>query len=318
MDSLVIKGRLFSPEEADPETISLNERIIEQMSSVPPLHTLSPDIIRAAREQGMSVWGPFKVLDEVEEREIPGPAGPVAIRVHIPEKVSGVYLHFHGGGFVLGRAHHFDEPMAALSKAANLVVVSVDYRLAPENPYPAGPDDCEAAALWLIENAAGEFGTEKLVIGGESAGANLTASVLVRLRERHGFTGFRAANFLYGVFDLGHTPSVRSWGDKPLVLTTSMMTWFNQHYAGGKDLRNPDISPLYSELHDLPPALFTVGTQDPLLDDTLFMASRWLSAGNKAHLDIVPGGCHGFNAFPIPAAEKSGDVIVNFLNECLA
>jgi acetyl esterase/lipase len=101
-----------------------------------------------------------------------------------------VYLHIHGGGFMLGRAYQYDEMMAAIAGACQVATVSVDYRLAPEDPYPAGPDDCETAAVWLAENAASEFGTDRLIIGGESAGANLSAVTLLRMRDRHGFSGF--------------------------------------------------------------------------------------------------------------------------------
>jgi acetyl esterase/lipase len=86
-------------------------------------------------------------------------------------------------------------------------IVAVEYRLAPEHPYPAGPDDCETAAAWLVQNAKKEFGTDALTIGGESAGGHLTAVTILRMRDRHGYTGFRGANIVYGAFDLSLTPS---------------------------------------------------------------------------------------------------------------
>ena len=308
----------FQPTEPDPEMEAFNHEVEESMLAVPPLQTLTPEIIREAREQGLGVWGPFKVLNEVRERMIPGPGGDVPVRILIPERVRGVYLHLHGGGFVLGRAHHHDESMEALARDADLATVSVDYRLAPENPYPAGPDDCEAAAVWLAENAAAEFGTDRLLIGGESAGANLTVVTLLRLRDRHGFQGFRAANLSYGVFDLSMTPSARNWGDRPLIINTPLMRWFNDHYASGRDLNDPDISPLYADLSGLPPALFTVGDLDPLLDDTLFMYGRWLAAGNRADLALHPGAIHAFNTFPqLKAAREANARIGEFLKRAL-
>ena len=124
------------------------------------------------------------------------------MRVLTPPDVRGVYLHLHGGGFVLGSSRLQDDRLEQLALACRVAVVSVEYRLAPEDPYPAGPDDCETVGLWLVENAAQELGSDRLCIGGESAGANLAAVTLLRLRDRHGFAGFRAACLVKGVYDL--------------------------------------------------------------------------------------------------------------------
>ena len=115
----------------------------------------------------------------------PGNGGAIRLREFRPEKVDGAMLHIHGGGWMTGSPEMMDLLNDAMSKTLNLAIVSVDYRLAPENPYPAGPDDCEAAALWLIENCRAEYGTDRLLIGGESAGAHLSAVTLLRLRDRH-------------------------------------------------------------------------------------------------------------------------------------
>ena len=140
----------------------------------------------------------------------------------------------------------------------------------------------EAAALWLVKQAKKEFGTDRLLIGGESAGSNLAVDALIRLRDRHGFTGFAAANLPYGWFDLSDTPSVRRWGERELILSARTMSWFSDYYVSGAQRREPEVSTLYASLHDLPPALFTAGTLDPLLDDSLFMYTRWIAAGNAA------------------------------------
>ena len=125
---------------------------------------------------------------------------------------------------------------------------------------------------------------------------NLAAVTLLRLRDRHGITGaFAAANLLYGVFDLAMTPSLRSWGERALVLSRPIMEHFFTMFLPGMDdeaRRAPDISPLYADLHDMPPALFTVGTQDPLLDDTLFMEARWRAAGARTELAVLPEAVH--------------------------
>jgi len=305
---------IFHAAEPDAEMEALNAEIEKTLSKLPPLHTLPPQVIRDARERGESIWGPFKILDAVEERIIKGATGDVPVRVCVPEVVNGVYLHIHGGGFMLGRANQYDEMMAAIAGASHVATVSVDYRLAPEDPYPAGPDDCETAAVWLAEKAASEFGTDRLVIGGESAGANLSAATLLRMRDRHGFNGFCGAVLTYGGFDLSMTPSARNWGDRPLVLTTPLIQWFHESYVAEDKIKDPDVSPLYAELADMPPALFTIGTLDPLLDDSLFMYARWVAAGNAAELAVYPGAIHAFNAFPLKAAARANQKIAEFIS----
>jgi len=193
--------------------------------------------------------------------------------------------------------------------------VSVGYRLAPEHPHPAGPDDCEAAALWLAANVEREFGGDVLAVGGESAGAHLSAVTLLRLRDRHGLAPFRAALLTYGQYDFAFTPSVRRWGARNLVLSTPIITQFVDWFAPPQLRADPDLSPLHADLRDMPPALFTVGTLDPLLDDSLllFMAARWTAAGNRAELAVYPGGVHAFNAFPIAIAGEANARMVRFL-----
>lgn len=192
-----------------------------------------------------------------------------------------------------------DPLLESIAEGANVACVSVKYRLAPENPYPAGPDDCEAAALWLVREGAKRFGTARLSIGGESAGAHLSVATLLRLRDRHKVNAFSAAILNYGCFDMGMTPSARRWGEEKLVLNTASIEAFRKSFVpAGTDMSNPDVSPLYADLCGLPPALFSVGTRDALLDDSLFMAPRWLAAGNVAELAIYPGACHGFVSIP--------------------
>jgi acetyl esterase/lipase len=207
-----------------------------------------------------------------------------------------------------------DPMLERLADATGLAVVSVEYRLAPEHPYPAGPDDCEAAAAWLARNARAEFGGDALTLGGESSGGHLSAVTLLRLRDRHGYTGFRGANLVYGAYDLSLTPSQRRFGETRLVLRTSDIVQFaNAFLPAITERRDPDISPLYADLRGLCPALFSVGTADALLDDTLFMHARWLAAGNAAELAIYPGGAHGFTLFPNALAQQAEARMVAFL-----
>jgi acetyl esterase/lipase len=311
---LSLAPSLFSPEAIDAETAAFNEQLEALLATVEPTHRRQPVEIRAEREAGNGTFGSVVLSEMAQSREIAG----VPVRVFTPETVQGVYLHIHGGGWVLGRAHHSDVRNESVARSNNLAVVSVDYRLAPEDQYPAGPDDCEAVAAWLAENLRGEFGTEKLLIGGESAGGHLAAVTLLRLRDRHGFRGFRAANLVYGAYDLSMPPSQRNWGERNFVLSTPTMQWFYDHFVPEARRREPDVSPLYADLSGLPPALFTVGTLDPLLDDSLFMHARWLAAGNRAEIAVYPGGPHGFNAFPTELARRANARIDAFLSGALA
>lgn len=307
---------LFKSEAISPDTLQFNDQLLELMAGTPPIHDQEPHEIRAAREEG-GAFGEIIRLDHAEERSIPGSGGDITLRVLTPDTVDGVYLHLHGGGWVLGSSDAQDTRLWETAQAAKVAVVSVEYRLAPEDPYPAGPDDCETAAEWLASGAKQEFGTDNLVIGGESAGGHLAAVTLLRMRDRHGFTGFSAANLVYGAFDFTLTPSQANSDEAPLIPRRTM-EWFYDHYVPTERRRDPDVSPLYAELHEMPPALFTVGSLDPLLDDSLFMHQRWVSSGNESSLAVYPGGTHGFNSFPIAMAAEANERIDKFIGDAVS
>ncbi|MDP6606282.1 MAG: alpha/beta hydrolase [Dehalococcoidia bacterium] len=303
---------LFGPDAVSEETRAANALMAEQLAAAPPTHEQDPVAVRRARLEGTGRLPAPVRLDNGEDRSISGPAGDIPLRVFVPETVNGVYLHIHGGGWVLGTHDQQDERLWETAQTANVAVVSAGYRLAPEDPYPAGPDDCETAATWLAEHAVSEFGSDVLTIGGESAGGHLSAVTLLRMRDRHGFTGFAGANLVYGAYDLGMTPS-QTRGTEAMVIPTATMEWFYDYFVPAEQRRDPDVSPLYSELHDLPPALFTVGTLDPLLDDSLFMHQRWLAAGNDSELAVYPGGVHGFNGLPITIGTEANAQQYDFI-----
>ena len=302
------------------EARALNRWLAEELTEQRPVNEVPPEETRTARREGRSFWPPPEFLPEAEDLFVTGRGGEIRLRVLRPAgDAAGVYFHIHGGGWVLGKADEQDVRLLGLAAATGLCAVSVDYRLSPECAYPAAPDDCEDAALWLLERGFGELGVpEAATIGGESAGAHLAATTLLRLRDRHGISGaFRGANLVYGVYDLSMTPSSRNWGDNFLILSSPAMHWFGNCFTGGDreldELMEPDLSPLYAQLHDLPPALFTVGTLDPLLDDSLFMSARWQAAGNDAELQVWPEAVHGFNLFPTQMARASNDAQHAFL-----
>lgn len=306
--------KIFDVRLVDPETLEFNQKLEKLLSAQPPVHTLTPQQVRQGRESGNGFMGHIKRRKEGLDRVVLSGTKDIPIRIFIPDEVQGVYLHMHGGGFVTGHPHYFDELLFHTAVRTNLAVVSVDYRLAPEHPYPAAANDCEAVALWLLENAQKEFGSENFLIGGESAGANLAVVTLIRMRDRHGFSGFSKANLVFGCFDISMTPSQRNWGERNLIVSTPTIEWYNLHYMPDPTKRrNPDVSPLYAQLEGLPEALFTVGTWDPLLDDSLFMHARWAAAGNQSELAVYPGGMHAFTMFPISLARSANQKIYAFL-----
>jgi acetyl esterase len=271
---------------------------------------------RAARVGGLGV------SERAVDRTIDGPAGSIRLRTFVPDDVDAVFLHIHGGGWIIGEPEMTDLLNEVIADALHVAIVSVEYRLAPEHPYPAGPDDCEAAAVWLLEHAEAEFGSNRLLIGGESAGAHLSAVTLLRMRDRQDAADqFLGANLVFGVYDLSQTPSQRGVGVPPDsdILTVDGIRFFTELYTPGRspeERRDPDVSPLYANLGGLPPALFTVGAADHLVDDTLFMAARWALAGNGSELLVYPEAPHGGIGMPSVLAHWYPRML-DFLQSCL-
>lgn len=244
-----------------------------------------------------------------ETVEVAGVRVPVRIFLPADGPPQGVYLGIHGGGFYMGSAAQGDERHRALADALGIAVVGVDYRLAPEHPWPAAPDDCEAVALWLAEEAEARFGTSRLAIGGSSAGATLALATLLRLRDRGVADRFTGAALRFGTYDLSaRTPSGRLIADE----------YFIQAYVGhvpDHDRVLPDISPLYADLTGLPPALLVVGAEDVLLEDNLTLAGRLSAAGNDVELRVYPASPHGFTGHPTALAATALDCINSWLRE---
>jgi len=239
-------------------------------------------------------------VPEAEVREL----GGVPCRVLRPDgDARAVYLHFHGGGMVAGSASLMDIPNQMLSKEHGVAVVSVDYRKAPEFPWPAGPDDGVAVARALLEKGEAEFGSDRLLIGGESAGAYMTAAVALRVRDELGaIDRVDGLNLTYGVYDWGRTPSQR--GVRPTdafdVLSVENIALVTDCYAPNRtddERRAPEISPLYADLRGLPACFVSVGTADHLLDDSLLFAARAAAAEVPVELMVLPEMPHAFQAF---------------------
>jgi acetyl esterase/lipase len=259
---------------------------------------------------------PVVPVPDARERSLAG----VRCRTFLPPAEQGparaVYLQLHGGGMVSGVPDMMDIPNQALARDTGMVVVSPDYRKAPEHPYPAGPDDAFAVAAWLADHGGDEFGTDRLVIGGESAGGYLTALVALWLRDRvpSAFPRVLGLNLVFGLYDWGRTPSQRGMRpyEGPDILSPAEIEFVAECYLPGRsddERRAPDISPAYADLHDLPPLFLSVGTADHLVDDTLLLASRAAAAGNEVELFVAPDMPHAFFAFPCTITDLWADAL---------
>jgi acetyl esterase/lipase len=226
----------------------------------------------------------------------------------------GLYLHMHGGAMTLGSPLLNDRSNELIARNLGVEVVSVGYRLAPEHPHPAAVDDCAAVAEALVASSS-----LRVVIGGESAGAYLAVMTLLRLRDHTTLLSrVCAANLTCGPYDLSGTPSNR--GVRPSAVREindpDPPELFRSWVLPGlslDDIRNENVSPLYADLHEMPPALFTVGSADRLLDDSLFMARRWQAYGGVAELAVYPDCGHTFSALPMRLAHIANDRITSFL-----
>ncbi|CCH87317.1 Alpha/beta hydrolase [Modestobacter italicus] len=252
----------------------------------------SLDELRAVRaQQGPPPPTPGTTVEQL--------VGGPRLRISLPTgtEACGVYLDVPGGGFSLGPSAAGDTRNAALAESLGIAVVGVEHRLAPEDPWPAAPDDCEAAALWLVEQAAVRFGTTRLAIGGSSAGATLAVTTLLRLRDRGLAGSFAGAVLQFGTYDLsGTTPAGRLIADE----------WFLQAYVGHlADRTLPDVSPVFGDLRGLPPALLVVGARDVLLEDNLVMAARLSAAGVPVDVRVYPESPHGFTGHPTGMARAA-------------
>jgi acetyl esterase/lipase len=303
---------IFRADTVSAETVAINAELARQAAAAAPMDLPT---LRATFDQGRGPIPATARSSRARTVRIDGGDGhEIALRIISGPAPTGVLLHIHGGMWIMGTADMRDADLERIVENTGLACVSVDYRLAPEYAYPAAQNDCETAAIWLIQNAREQFGTERLTIGGESAGAHLSVTTLLRLRGKGHGSAFRAACLIYGIYDLSMTPSQLAASDTPVLTRQSLEGGIAAYLQGEFDRRQPDVSPLYADLGDLPPALFSVGTADPLLDDSLFMHARWVAAGNRAELALYPGGSHGFTTFQGELAQQANAAIDRFLS----
>jgi acetyl esterase/lipase len=296
-----------------PEVRAFNQQLAHMPKGA---SVLTKEGLTAARNS-MPINSFIKPQLQPAVKYIPGPAGNLALRIFKPDTIRAVVLEIHGGGWSLGTAASDDIQNDNMARTCKVAVVSVDYRLAPENPFPACINDCKAVAKWLVNNAKKEFGTDKLFISGASAGGHLSAVTALYVRDSlHAIDKVRGVNLIYGCFDLSRTPSCRMATDSTLILSKEYMDETYElvfHGWSREQLQNPQYSPLYADLKNLPPALFTIGTADPLIDDTYFMEARWRLAGNKTFLAVYPESSHAFNFFPSQMARAANEKMFHWI-----
>jgi acetyl esterase len=241
--------------------------------------------------------GPGPQVAEVRDLEAPGPGGPIPVRVFRPEGAGPLALvaYLHGGGWVIGSLDGFDPLCRALANESGAVVASIGYRLAPEHPFPAAPDDARAALRWLHEHAA-ELGADpgRMGVAGDSAGANLATVAARRLRDE-GDSPLRFQALVYPVCDSAlNTPSYRE-SSEGFGLSAAGMKRFWDLYLNGADGRRPDASPLQAEdLSGLPPAFVLTVRDDVLRDEGEAYAAALEAAGVPVTLRRYDGAIHGF------------------------
>ncbi|KAF2630216.1 alpha/beta-hydrolase [Macroventuria anomochaeta] len=305
---LTIDASKFDRKLVDQQTEEFNEKLIKIWADGPRWYEVGAEEYRKLRWEGKTPLPKPVVLPEGVNGTIPSrEAGrEIPYRVFKPAGgVSrGIHLHIHGGGWVLQSEHYQDTYLKYMADHYELTVFSVGYRLAPEHPWPAGGEDCYDAAEWLVKNGPDVFGGELMFTGGESAGGHLACLVAFHLLSSTPSFAFRGLLLHFGCYDLsGFLPHVEHH-EKHLVIDHDVMAAYINALLPNTTIeqrRDPSISPFFKDIRGLklPPALFTCGSEDPLLDDTVFMGAKWQMWGNEAVVKIYNGAPHGFIGNPV-------------------
>ena len=292
-----------------------NDEIRAAGAKLPDAGYLTSDQIRKVRLYNQDGSFKPKLLEQGYDDSIMAGSQSLPIRVLLVAQPRGIYLHFHGGGFTLGSVHEQDSLLWECACETQLTVISIGYPLAPESLLPNTLEVTALAAQTLMDS----YPDMAFCLGGESAGANVMLNTLLRLsKNKQLLHRIKAVSACYGLFDLSMTPSQRSWGDEFVNLSTPFLEWFYSLCMPGSTAearRDSSVSPLYADLQGLPPAIFSVGTLDPLLDDSLFMSAKWFSAGNEGELRIYPEAPHGFNGLPTQMGMACNKQVYRFLKQ---
>jgi acetyl esterase len=297
----------------DPEILPILE-LFEQLGMPDPA-TARPEDFRESMA-AIPVENPTAV-GAVEDRNIAGADGKINLRIYTPtgEGPWPLLMYFHGGGWVIGDLDSHDETCRQFCAAVESVVVSVDYRLAPETKFPGPLEDCYAATRWAAEQAA-ELGGDaaRLCVAGDSAGGNLAAAVSLLARERQG-PAIRHQLLIYPVTDHRcDTPSYRDNGEG-YFLTAAMMQWFWGHYlADSEQGKDPLASPLLADLTALPSATVITAEYDPLRDEGIAYAEALAAAGVPVAQRTYQGMIHGFISMPLGLTQTG--LAMDYLCQC--
>ncbi|KAL2009961.1 hypothetical protein VTN00DRAFT_5768 [Thermoascus crustaceus] len=332
---LVLDATKFAPTAISKETQLFNDELSALNESYPAFSPTRVGDYRAQAMRGEIAMPRSAILPQAKSITIPSrePGRDIPCRLFFPEgegtAVEGVFLHIHGGGYVLGSEKVSDTLLQLYANAKSYAVVSVGYRLAPEHPFPAGPQDCYDVSEHLVRKGKDEYGAELKMIGGDSVGANL--SVLTALHLLRTFPALSLAGLvlLFGGFSHGVVPSGTTKKGVSLLSQSFWKDLLSCYLPAGSNngaealhLYSPEVAPFYADLEEfrgrLPKALFLAGTADVLMDDSVMMCVRWQQAGAEGILRVVPGGAHCFTGLPVekyPAAKEGLEVVQEFLDE---
>jgi len=252
---------------------------------------------------------------------IPGPNGPIGLRCYRPEsaaRILPVLIYFHGGGWVLGNLDSHDSVCRALANRSEHLIVSVDYRLAPEHPFPSGLEDAYAAVCWIADHAL-ELGGDaaRLAIGGDSAGGNFAAIICLRARDEDGpRLAFQLLIYPATDFEM-KSASQRTFADG-FLLTRANQMWFHRQYLSVQhDLTDWRLSPAHAADHSrLPPAYILTAQFDPLRDEGEDYAAKLLRSSVPVAAWRIPGQIHGF--ITMGRVIKAADTAIKVLSQALA
>jgi acetyl esterase len=282
--------------DIDPEIAAILRE--SAAAGLPDPTTLPIAAARAQLTAASLAWNiDLPELPAVADLSVPGPAGAMRLRHFRPRAGARLplILYLHGGGWTFGSVETHDRLMRLLALAADAAVIGVDYRLAPEHPYPASLEDCLAAIRWVRAHADElEVDALRTVLAGDSAGANLALASLLALRDAREPLPEGAA-LLYGCYcSRLDTASHARFGDGSYRLSTADMGWFWRNYLGITPAGTPLAEPLYADLAGLPSLFLTLAAVDPLADDTRALARRVAAAGVPHEVREYPGLVHGF------------------------
>ncbi|MEH7275798.1 alpha/beta hydrolase [Neobacillus vireti] len=272
---------------------------LEMFYQIPLLQTLEPQTVRDMFAQAPPVEVELAPLAKIEDRLIPvGDDAEINVRIYTPEGQGPfpLFVYYHGGGWVLGDLEIADASCRMIANRTERVVVSVDYRLAPEYKFPIPVQDSYAALQWVYENATSINGNvSNIVVGGDSAGGNLSAVVSMMARDRKG-PNISAQVLIYPVTDLGYDTDSYLEFAEGFGLDRDLMIWFGEYYINNElDSKNIYVAPLLAEdLNSLPPAFVVTAEFDVLRDEGKAYAKRLKEAGGKVESYTEPGLVHGY------------------------